>query len=202
MCEEKFAARHYGSPIAPLDVLAEDELKAVAKAITLEPASAADQEFFYQAYASTRAEELVITGWNDQQKEMFLRMQFEAQRQSYLTNIPDAKYSVICCGEVRAGRLIVERTATEIHVVDIALLPEFRRRGIGSFLFGALMNEAREAGKSMRLFVEKFNPALHWYERLGFATVGDGPIYLEMVWRPEEERQELAGTVSAAGEHE
>jgi ribosomal protein S18 acetylase RimI-like enzyme len=202
MCEEKSAAREYHSLSATLDVLAEDELRKFPSTITLEPASTADQEFFYRTYASTRTEELAITGWSDQQKESFLRMQFEAQRQSYLDSIPDAKYSMIRCGELPAGRLIVERTATEVHVVDIALLPEFRRRGIGSHLFGALMSEAREADKSVRLFVERFNPALHWYERLGYIPVSEGPIYFEMIWRPNRESHELARTAGATMEHE
>jgi hypothetical protein len=46
----------------------------------------------------------------------------------------------------------------------------------------AILNEARNACKSVRLFVERFNPALHWYERLGFSVLSTGPIYLEMVW--------------------
>jgi ribosomal protein S18 acetylase RimI-like enzyme len=204
MCEEKSAAREYDSLSATLDVLAEDELRtfpSIITLITLEPASPADQEFFYRTYASTRTEELAITGWSDQQKEMFLRMQFEAQRQSYLDSIPHAKYSVIRCGERPAGRLIVERTTAEVHIVDIALLPEFRRCGIGSYLFEALMGEAKEAGKSVRLFVERFNPALHWYERLGFAAVSEGPIYFEMVWRSDREVPELAKSGSTTMEH-
>ena len=72
----------------------------------------------------------------------------------------------------------------EIHIVDIALLPEFRGLGIGSRLMAAIMTEASQAAKAVSLHVERFNPALRWYERLGFSVVGSGPIYLEMVWRP------------------
>jgi hypothetical protein len=32
--------------------------------------------------------------------------------------------------------------------------------------------------------VERFNPALQWYERLGFKVISGGQIYLEMVWQP------------------
>lgn len=152
--------------------------------VHLEPASPADKSFMYATFASTRVEELAITGWSDEQKEQFLRLQFEAQRLSYLREIPDAEYSVIRCGTAAVGRLIVERTPTEVHIVDIALLAEFRRQGIGSVLMGRLFDEAEKAGKTVRLFVEKVNPALRWYERMRFQVIRTGPIYLEMVWRP------------------
>lgn len=151
--------------------------------IYLEPATPADEPFMYATFASTRTEELAATGWSDEQKEQFLRLQFEAQRISYLREIPDAEYSVIRCGTAAVGRLIVERTPAEVHIVDIALLTEFRRQGIGSVLMGRIFDEAEKAGKSVRLFVEKFNPALRWYERIGFEVMRTGPIYLEMVWR-------------------
>jgi ribosomal protein S18 acetylase RimI-like enzyme len=153
-------------------------------AVHLEPASAKHDAFMYATFASTRIDELAITGWTEEQKEHFLRMQFEAQRQSYLVQTPEAEYSVICCGETSVGRLILERTATELHIVDIALLPQFRKQGIGSYLMKEILSEAAGTNKSVRLFVERFNPALRWYEQLGFRAVNGGPIYLEMVWQP------------------
>jgi ribosomal protein S18 acetylase RimI-like enzyme len=126
---------------------------------------------------------MALTGWNAEQQEAFLRMQYDAQRRSYRMQLPDAKYWVIRCDGSAVGRLIIDRTAEEIHVVDIALLPEFRKRGIGSTLMAAIIKEASQAGKTVRLHVERFNPALRWYERLGFGVVNSGPIYLEMVWR-------------------
>ena len=153
-------------------------------AIHLDPVCASDEAFLYRTFASTRMDEMALTGWNEEQRESFLRMQFEAQRRSYQLQIPNAEYWVIRSAETSAGRLIVDRSAKEIHVVDIALLPEFRARGIGSTLMKAIMSEATEGAKVVRLHVERFNPALRWYERLGFETIHSGPIYLEMVWRP------------------
>lgn len=152
--------------------------------VSLAPVSAADEPLLYRTFASTRVDEMALTGWNEEQKESFLRMQYQAQRSSYLMQIPEAEYSVIRCNGVGVGRLIVERTEKEIHVVDIALLPEFRAKGIGSTLMEAILTEASLGAKAVRLHVERFNPALRWYERLGFEAVNGGPIYLEMVWRP------------------
>jgi ribosomal protein S18 acetylase RimI-like enzyme len=163
-----------------------------AQEVTLEPAAASDQEFFYRTFASTRADEVALTGWSAEQQESFLRMQFEAQRRGYLMQIPDARYWVIRQDGTPVGRLIVDRTADDIHLIDIGLLPEFRGRGIGSTLMAAIIQEATQERKPIRLFVERFNPALRWYEGLGFEVISGGQIYLEMVWRLFDEAAEVA----------
>jgi ribosomal protein S18 acetylase RimI-like enzyme len=151
--------------------------------LTLIPVTSSDDPFLYRTYASTRSEEMALMGWSAEQTEAFLRMQFEAQRRSYRMQLPDATYWVIQCSDIAVGRLILDRTLEEIHIVDIALLPEFRGHGIGATLMKSLMTEAAQAAKVVRLHVERFNPALRWYEGLGFSVVNSGPIYLEMVWR-------------------
>jgi ribosomal protein S18 acetylase RimI-like enzyme len=167
--------------------------------IKLEPAKPCHEDFLYQVFASTRNSEMAITGWSAEQQRSFLSMQYEAQRSSYLTQVPEAEYSIIRCDDEAAGRLIVDRTAEEIHIVDIALLPEFRNRGVGSVLMGRLLREASLDGKQVRLYVERFNPALHWYERLGFGALSAGPIYFEMVWRSNSQA-ECGGQQTVASE--
>jgi ribosomal protein S18 acetylase RimI-like enzyme len=127
---------------------------------------------------------MALTGWDAQQQELFLRMQYEAQRQSYRIQVPDAEYWVIRLDGVPAGRLITNRTNQEIHIVDIAVLPEFRNQRIASTLMTSLLDEAAQTLKKLSLHVERFNPALSWYRRLGFNVVSSGPIYHEMVWQP------------------
>lgn len=151
--------------------------------ITLHAACPADEPLLYRTYASTRAAELELTGWNSAMRETFLQLQYDAQRQSYRRQLPNAEYLVIRCDATGIGRLIIDRTKDTLQIVDIALLPDFRRMGIGSILMTAIMKEASQAGKEVRLHVERFNPALQWYERLGFSVVDSGPIYLEMTWR-------------------
>lgn len=176
-----------GHPISRQDVSRKDDSDATPgisiRAVTLRPVTSSDLEFLYQTYAGTRMEEMAMTGWNAQQQEAFLRMQYEAQRRSYQMQMPDATYSVIRCDQIAVGRLILDRTSEEIHIVDIAILPQFRGHGIGSTLMQAIMTEAAQSARAVRLHVERFNPALQWYQRLGFGVVNSGPIYLEMLWR-------------------
>jgi ribosomal protein S18 acetylase RimI-like enzyme len=170
-----------------------------APLITLEPAASSDQEFFYRTFASTRAAEVALTGWTAEQQESFLRMQFEAQRRGYLMQTPAARYWVIRLDGTPVGRLIVDRSAGDIHLIDIGLLPEFRGHGIGSTLMAALIQESTQEQKAIRLFVERFNSALQWYEGLGFKVISGGQIYLEMLWQPSSE-EPAATTVTGQPE--
>ena len=153
-------------------------------AITLRSMIADDLEFLYEVYASTRAEELAVTGWDDAQKEQFLRMQFNAQHQYYQGQYPDALYQVILWKDLRVGRLYVHRRTQEIGVIDIALLPAYRKQGIGSLLLREVLIEGAAANLPVRIYVERSNPALNLYERLGFRRTRDTGIYLHMEWTP------------------
>ena len=116
--------------------------------------------------------------WDDAAKEAFLRMQFEAQDSWYRGQMPNASYEVILVDGEPAGRLYVDRRPDEIHVVDIALLPDYRGRGIGSALLSDLLAEADGSGKRATIHVERFNRARTLYERLGFAEVAEHGVYL------------------------
>lgn len=154
--------------------------------LSLRPVSPDDEVFLVQVYASTRAEEMALVPWSEEQKQAFLRMQFDAQRQSYQQQFPNAEYHVIVRDGLTAGRLIVERTDKRIMLIDIALLPAFRNLGIGSNLIGDLKAEAQQTGKPLWLDVESFSQALGFYERLGFKKIDEAGFYLRLEWRPAE----------------
>jgi ribosomal protein S18 acetylase RimI-like enzyme len=156
----------------------------MSNAITLRPIHPGDEPFLYGVYASTREEELAPLPWDSAQKEAFLRMQFTAQQRFYQEQFPSAAFDVILRGDLPIGRLYVERRPDEIRVVDIALLPEYRRAGVGSVLMGQLLAEADAGGKPVRIHVEQYNPALRFYERLGFTVVGNTGVYYLMERQP------------------
>ena len=152
--------------------------------ISLRPSVDADRELLFEIYAATRAEELAPLPWDDDAKRAFLTQQFDAQDSYYKQHRPDAAYDVIVVDGRPAGRLYVDRGSDQILVMDIALLPEFRDRGLGTSLLRDLMDEAEAAGKPLVVHVEQFNPARGLYERLGFRQTGDVGIYVEMQWTP------------------
>jgi ribosomal protein S18 acetylase RimI-like enzyme len=154
-------------------------------AISVRPSAAEDLPFLRELYISTRLEEVAATGWPADQQRAFLEMQFQAQHSHYQQHYQGAAFDLILLDGQPIGRIYLMRGAEEIRVIDIALLPEYRRRGIGSAFLRAVCDEAARAGLLVRLHVEQFNPALGLYARLGFQPIGEHGIYYLMEWRPE-----------------
>jgi len=152
--------------------------------VELRPAEPADEEFLLQVYASTREAELALVDWNDAQKEAFARSQGEAAQRHYRTHYHGVELSVVLVGGEPAGRLYVLRRDDEIRVVDIALLPAFRGLGVATKLLRDLFEEADRTVRPVRLHVEKFNPALGLYARLGFEAIEDRGVYLFLERKP------------------
>jgi ribosomal protein S18 acetylase RimI-like enzyme len=153
--------------------------------ISRRPARPDDEPFLFHVYASTRAQELAITGWPDDQKTAFLRMQFLAQSRHYREYFPNSTYEVILSGDVPIGRMFIHCTVDEIRVVDIGLLAEYRNRGIGGGLIRSVLDEAARLGKPVRLAVENFNTAaLRFYQRLGFSPIIERGMHIEMECLP------------------
>ena len=118
--------------------------------------------------------------WDEEVKRAFLTQQFEAQDAYYREHYTGTSYDVILADGEPAGRLYVARWPDEIRIVDIALLPDFRGRGLGSALLADLIAEADDAGKPLSIHVEMNNPARPWYERLGFEEAGEFGVYVLM----------------------
>ena len=148
----------------------------------LRPVTPADTAVLMEIYGSTRADELATTDWDDARKQAFIKQQFDAQDAYYRANYVNARYDLIVAGGKPAGRLYTARWPDEIRIMDIALLPAFRGRGIGRKLLTSLQKEAGPAGRALRIHVERFNPALSLYVRLGFQLVEDRGVYLFLEW--------------------
>lgn len=155
--------------------------------VELRPVSESDNEFLLSVYASTREDELAQVEWAEGQKEMFLRWQLNLQRREYETRFPDADYRVIVVDQEPAGRIWVGTDDEQIRLLDIALLPQFQNRGVGTGLLKGLMVEADGAGKALRHMVFVLNNnADRFYERLGFKKIEDFGAYKHMEWRKDE----------------
>jgi ribosomal protein S18 acetylase RimI-like enzyme len=150
--------------------------------ITLRPVQESDDPFLLEVYTSTRTQELSQVPWTAEQKQAFVRMQWEAQKKHYAAEHPRAGHSVIRVEGNAVGRLYLDRSGNEFHILDITLLPQHRNRGAGSFLLGQIMLEAKQAGKPLTIYVETFNPSLRLFERLGFTSIQQEGFHRLMQW--------------------
>jgi RimJ/RimL family protein N-acetyltransferase len=153
-------------------------------AITLRKALAEDETFLREVYACARAQELALAPWSDEQREAFLRMQFDTQHSYYHAQFPEASYEIILQEAEPIGRVYVHRTEEDIRVLDITILPTYRNGSIGTSLIHELLAEGTRVGKAVSIWVEHFNPSRTLFERLGFSKIQEDGYNLLLEWRP------------------
>jgi GNAT superfamily N-acetyltransferase len=162
--------------------------------LMLRPVTKEDDPFLLALYGSTREAELSQVEWQEGQREVFVRWQFDLQRREYDARFPDARYQIIVIDEEPAGRIWVGEDEEQIRLLDIALLPQFQKRGAGTALLRELMKEAARAGKLLRHMVFVLNDNAHrFYEQLGFVVIEDVGAYKHMEWKRGEELPVASG---------
>jgi ribosomal protein S18 acetylase RimI-like enzyme len=143
-----------------------------------------DAAFLFALFCRSRAPGEDLAFFDPALREQLMRSQFIGQSASYRAAFPDARYEIVEQGGAPAGRIVWERSGEALRLIDIALLPDRRRRGIGTGLIRSLMARAREAGLPLRLSVAMHNgDALRLYQRLGFSPTESAPPMIEMEWR-------------------
>jgi GNAT superfamily N-acetyltransferase len=149
----------------------------------LRPADSADEDFLLDLYAQERREELMLAGLDAKQRETFVKMQFHARQSGYAASYPTASSEVLCAEDGSPiGRLLIDRSAGVMRVVDIALTESRQKQGLGGQLLQQLQKECRALGHEMRLQVLKYSPAVRLYRRLGFEIEGSDLLRWQMVW--------------------
>jgi ribosomal protein S18 acetylase RimI-like enzyme len=144
-----------------------------------------DEAFRFQLFCASRQPDFIRLLAPDV-LEPIMRQQFHAQTVSYLARFPRARGDIIELGGEPIGRIMVDRGEKMLHMVDQAITPELRNRGIGTAVMRALMAEARRTNRAIRLGVAAANAqALRLFWRLGFAPIETKEHYLWLEWRPD-----------------
>jgi hypothetical protein len=143
----------------------------------------AEEAFLVRLYASTRAAELAMVPWTNEQKMFFARLQATAQRQHYQTEYPDAAELLILADEQPVGRLYVHRRAAEIRLLDFSLLPDYYTGAVGPRVLRPLLDEGAATGKPVNVHLQPGDPLQPLFERLGFAPVSHNDTHALFEWR-------------------
>jgi GNAT superfamily N-acetyltransferase len=152
--------------------------------IVLRDAVPEDEEFLARLYCDVRRREVDAWGWPAEQQQLFLRMQFEAQRRSYRSGFLDAEDRIICRNGECIGRMLVSSEPAAMRLIDIALLEAHRNSGIGTGLLRELLRRCETEHCPLRLQVLQGNPAARLYQQLGFVPSSVDPMYVQMEWTP------------------
>ena len=161
-----------------------DSIKHPSAHISLRPVQVEDAPFLLEVYASTRATEMALVPWSDEQRRAFLSSQFAAQQDFYAQKYPRADHSIILTNGRPVGRLYLARLDHHLHIVDLTLLPEERNVGIGNSLLKELQDEACRSNKPIRIYVENFNTSVGLFERLGCKPIEEQGVHVLFQWSP------------------
>jgi ribosomal protein S18 acetylase RimI-like enzyme len=154
-----------------------------APLLSLRPAQAADEDFLFELYRDSQANDFALLPLSAAQRDFLVRMQFQAREAGYHTTFPEAADRIILGGGKRLGRLLVASSERKIRIVDLAVLSTERGAGAGSFAIGEVLSEAAVSHKSVRLSVLKSNSrAANLYRRFGFRDTSENQVYVEMEW--------------------
>jgi ribosomal protein S18 acetylase RimI-like enzyme len=154
--------------------------------LTLRPECEVDQPFRYRLFVDSRLPEfaLLLQQIGPDAYGQVMQMQFQAQTMTYRANFPQARFDIIELDGMPVGRIVVDRPGTTIHIVDQAVVPAMRNRGIGTAIMRALMDEAARNKLPISLKVASSNdPSMGLYLRLGFLPVEEVPFYIGMEYR-------------------
>ena len=154
------------------------------QSITYRPIEEADSAFLFDVYASAQQEELSLSGWPQRLQEGFLRNQFEAERMFLAQQFSHADLRIVLYQGEPIGRLYLDIKDTKIEILDIALLPEYRNRGIGTELLRSILEEAEERNKPVHIHVLRRSPSVRLYYRLGFYRIADNGTSWLLKWEP------------------
>jgi ribosomal protein S18 acetylase RimI-like enzyme len=152
--------------------------------LRLRAATPEDAGFLYRLFAANKSEEMANWGWTPEQQEHLVRLQFRSQTYTYRTEYPHATDEIVEVDAQPVGRLYLDRRPTEILIVDIAVLPEFQRRGLATTLLRIPITEVAGTGRRVLAHTAPGNTRVQRLnERLGFVKIGqEGPYYV-YVWQ-------------------
>jgi GNAT superfamily N-acetyltransferase len=133
-----------------------------------------DETFLFALYASTRAAEMALVPWSEEQKNAFVQSQFQAQHNHYQLSYPQGIFKIISLDDRQIGRLYLCELETKVQIIDLTLLPEFRGQGIGTKILTDILQTAE---KPVQIYLESFNQSINLFTRLGFQMISDEGIY-------------------------
>ena len=139
--------------------------------LTLRQAVPEDSELAYSTRKAAFREYVEqVRGWNE-----------EKERQIHEGRFLPQNFRIIDLAGVDVGYMatVVEPGCLKLN--QLFILPEYQGRGIGGECMARLLEEARAIGLPVRLRALKVNVrAIAFYERLGFAIVGETGTHFVM----------------------
>lgn len=128
-----------------------------------------DLDLVRRLHAAVCAETFGALGLPEAALSVLIRTQFDAQRAGYRARFPTSTDLIVWAGDQPVGRCWVDDDATRIRILDLAIVPDHRRRGFARLALESVIQTAQRRGLPVALNVRAENAAaLALYRSLGF----------------------------------
>jgi len=142
--------------------------------IRLIPADETYREFSYQVKKAAEGEYITsMFGWDEDVQRGYHSKAWQEQR-------PD----IIKYGAKPVGTIATIETGDCIEIGQFFILPEYQRRGIGTYLLKNILDRADRLGKNATLRFLKNNPVKSLYVRNGFRLIDTSEVAYHMERKP------------------
>ena len=111
--------------------------------------------------------------WVEEQQDDFFESAWRA-----------AAHEIVLSDGVPCGYVCVEDRAAEVHLRELAVLPIYQGRGIGTSVLESVLTHARVRRVPVRLGTHLANRAANLYRRVGFHQIGTTATHRLFEWRP------------------
>jgi RimJ/RimL family protein N-acetyltransferase len=153
--------------------------------IVLRPERERDTAFLADLFRATAGRDLALMPIDEAMKDQLVRLQFASQTATYRAQFPAARFDIIEQGGEPIGRIVIDPGTEAGRIVDIALSPERRARGLGTAILAAVLQHFAPRRQPVQCQVLATNePSLRMCHRVGFRQVTDVPPFLHLEWRP------------------
>ena len=150
----------------------------------LVPVTEVHRDFLFSLFEKTFGMPLLSAGLPEALAEQLVRQQFDVKEAAYRNDFPEAQHCIIEIEGDAVGQLRMFRGERDARIVDISILPDWQRKGLGSAVLKDMLRAAQHEHRALKLSVERNSAALHLYRKLGFQTVHEDELYCEMVNAP------------------
>ncbi len=160
---------------------------ALPEGIALRPEQPRDEAFLFALFRDTALRELALMPVDDPIKESLVRMQFASQTTTYRQQFRDAHFDIVERNGVPIGRIVVDDGQDAGCIVDFALVPKTRSKGLGTAILAAVMQRfVRMQRRVLCKVLINNEPSLRMCQRIGFRQIEIIPPFLQLEWRPPE----------------
>ena len=141
-----------------------------------------DAAFLYALFRANNLRTLELSGLPLAFLDDIIAMQHNSRMQTYRGLFPSAVWSLVQCDGKPVGEIVEHDEGDYMYVVDIALLPEWQAKGLGTALMREVMDRCATRGIGVRAKVAIGNePSLKMFRKLGFiASPPDEISFIEL----------------------